>query len=233
MDLGRLLRVSAGQYISVKPYLSNGEAGAWAFSMISTTLVSDVNLPGERLIKEKIGGLIAAGITYGTSTMESTWAWRIPSIFQGLFSVLCILILPFIPESPRWLAYEDRKDEALQVVAQTYANGDASDPIVLIQFKEIVDTIGKVSVLVMCELTLSAKDFEKNVGETLSMKQMIRTPIARKRVIIACSVAVFSTLAGNIIASYYLGTMLTNAGIISTTTQLQIVSLSSFARKFC
>ncbi|RDW85701.1 hypothetical protein BP5796_04026 [Coleophoma crateriformis] len=153
-----------------------------------------------------VGGLIAAGITYGTSGMTSTWAWRIPSIMQGFFSILCIVILPFIPESPRWLAYENRKNEALEVVALTYANGDATDPIVLVAFKEIVDTI----------------DFEKNVGETLSLKQMIKTPNARKRVTIACSLAVFSTLAGNIIVSYYLGTMLTNAGITSTTTQLQI-----------
>ncbi|KAL3422018.1 hexose transporter [Phlyctema vagabunda] len=51
---------------------------------------------------------------------------------------------------------------------------------------------------------------------------MVRTPNARRRMIIACSVAVFSTLAGNIIVSYYLGAMLTSAGITSTTTQLQI-----------
>ena len=37
--------------------------------------------------------------------------------------------------------------------------------------------------------------------------------------------AFFSTLAGNIIASYYLGTMLDNAGITNTTTQLEIGTL--------
>jgi hypothetical protein len=41
--------------------------------------------------------------------------------------------------------------------------------------------------------------------------------------IISATCAIFSTLAGNIIASYYLGTMLDNAGITDTTTQLQIV----------
>lgn len=126
------------------------------------------------------GGLIAAGVTYGTSRMNSTWAWRIPSAVQAIFSILCLVILPFIPESPRWLAYKNRREDALAVVAQTYANGDAQNPIVLAAFKEIIDTI----------------EYEKNVGETLSLVQMIKTPVARKRVALAVSAAVFSTIAG-------------------------------------
>ena len=102
--------------------------------------------------------------------------------------------------------YQKREAAALTVVAQTYADGDATSPIVLAAYKEIVDTI----------------TYEKNVGETLSLVQLVRTPVARKRVLLACSAAVFSTIAGNVIASYYLGTMLTNAGITDTTTQLQI-----------
>jgi hypothetical protein len=43
-----------------------------------------------------VGALIAAGITLGTGEWNSTWAWRLPSLFQGIFSVLCILILPFM-----------------------------------------------------------------------------------------------------------------------------------------
>ncbi|MCJ1358685.1 MAG: hypothetical protein MMC33_008685 [Icmadophila ericetorum] len=153
-----------------------------------------------------VGGLIAAGVTYGTFTLSSTWSWRIPSLIQGVTSLICIAIIPFIPESPRWLAYQDYQEGALTVVAQTYANGDSSNPIVLAAFKEIIDTL----------------NYEKNVGETLSIAQLFKTPVARKRVLLACSAAVFSTIAGNVIASYYLGTMLNNAGITDTTTQLQI-----------
>jgi hypothetical protein len=132
--------------------------------------------------ESKKGGLIAAGVTYGTSTMNSIWAWRIPSAIQATFSILCLVILPFIPESPRWLAYKNRCEDALAVVAQTYANGDAQNPIVLVAFKEIIDTI----------------EYEKNVGETLSLVQMVKTPVARKRVVLAVSAAVFSTIAGEL-----------------------------------
>jgi sugar porter (SP) family MFS transporter len=156
-----------------------------------------------------VGGIIAAGITYRTAMIDggnSTWSWRIPSAVQAIFSIMCILIIPFVPESPRWLVYKGRKEEALTVIAQAYANGDTSNPVVLAQFKEIVDTF----------------EYEKNVGETLSLKQMVKTPVARKRVTLALSAAVFSTISGNVIVSYYLGTMLTDAGITDQTTQLQI-----------
>lgn len=153
-----------------------------------------------------VGGLIAAGVTYGTAPMASTWAWRIPSAIQGLFSIICILILPFIPESPRWLAHRGHHADALAVVAQTYADGDTDNPIVLAAFKEIVDTL----------------EYERSSEQKLTLLETVKTPSARKRLTLACSAAVFSTIAGNVIASYYLGSELNNAGITSTTTQLQI-----------
>lgn len=154
------------------------------------------------------GGLLAAGITYKTIQYNSTWSWRTPSLIQGIFSIICIVILPFVPESPRWLAFNHREDEARTVIALTYANGNTSSPVVLAQYKQIEDTIA----------------FEKHVGETLSMKQLVKTPSSRKRVLLAVSCAVFSTIAGNVAASYYLGPMLNNAGITDATTQLEIVS---------
>ncbi|KJA21202.1 hypothetical protein HYPSUDRAFT_751468 [Hypholoma sublateritium FD-334 SS-4] len=153
-----------------------------------------------------VGGLIAAGITFGTQGMNSTWAWRIPSAIQGVFSIFCILIIPFIPESPRWLIYQNQHEEALEVIAYMYADGDRSNALVSAQYKEIIDTI----------------EYEKNAGATLSAKQLIKTPSARKRVALAMSAAIFSTIAGNVIASYYLGTMLDNAGITNSTVQLEI-----------
>lgn len=138
--------------------------------------------------------------------MQSTWAWRAPSAVQGLFSIICILILPFVPESPRWLAKQGHRTAALDVIASTYANGDKDSPIVVAAFKEIVDTL----------------EFEQNNDERLTLTQCFRTPSARRRILLACSAAVFSTIAGNVIASYYLGAELENAGITDTTTQLEI-----------
>ena len=43
-----------------------------------------------------VGALIAAGITLGTGKWNSTWAWRLPSLIQGIFSLGCIIVLPFM-----------------------------------------------------------------------------------------------------------------------------------------
>jgi len=67
------------------------------------------------------GGMIASGVTYGTARIMSSWAWRIPSILQVVPSILCLVILPFIPESPRWLMYHDRADEVSRDISLTAA----------------------------------------------------------------------------------------------------------------
>ncbi|KAM0818437.1 putative Major facilitator superfamily (MFS) profile domain-containing protein [Seiridium cardinale] len=152
-----------------------------------------------------VGALIAAGITLGTGEWQSTWAWRAPSLFQGIFSLLCIIILPFIPESPRWLVHEGHYEEARLVVAQTNSNGDMSDPVAVTIYKEILDTL----------------EWEKKEGRTMSPKEIIRTPTARKRLLIGMSAGPFSCIAGNIIASYYLGSELETAGITDTLSQLK------------
>jgi len=51
--------------------------------------------------------------------------------------------------------------------------------------------------------------------------EIIKTPSARKRLLIGMSVGPFSCIAGNIIASYYLGAELDTAGITSTIQQLK------------
>lgn len=149
--------------------------------------------------------------------MDSTWAWRLPSAMQGFFSILCIVILPFIPESPRWLIHKDQHEEALEAIALSHSDGDHDDPITLAQYKEIVDTLR----------------FERESGEVMTLPQMMKSKGARKRTLLNVSVAVISMLSGNNIISYYLGTMLDSAGITDSTTQLEIVSLRSSPISMC
>ncbi|KAK5989368.1 Lactose permease-like protein [Cladobotryum mycophilum] len=152
-----------------------------------------------------VGSLIAADVTLGTGKWESTWAWRLPSILQGIFSLACILVLPFIPESPRWLVSQERYEDARIAVAQTNTNGDLTDPLAMAVYKEIVDTLA----------------WEKKNGITMSPREIIKTPTARKRTLIGASVGPFSCIAGNVIASYYLGDELNTAGITNSNDQLK------------
>jgi MFS family permease len=145
--------------------------------------------------------------------MASTWAWRLPSALQGLFSIMCLALLPLVPESPRWLQDQGRSEAALLALAQTYSNGEIDDSVVIVQYREIADTLG----------------YEKALNCQKSPKQIAQNPSSRKRILLVTSVAVFCMLSGNNVISYYLGTMLTQAGITDSTTQLEInIILNAF-----
>lgn len=105
-------------------------------------------------------------------------------------------------------------EEARLSVAQTNANGNLSDPIVIAIFKEIVDTL----------------KWEKENGLAMSPMEIFKTPTARKRLLIGMSPGPFSCIAGNIIASYYFGAELDTAGITDTNDQLKAVSVLQYSK---
>jgi len=57
-------------------------------------------------------------------------------LFVGLF---------FMPYSPRWLASQDRWEEAIEVLAAVHGGGDVNHPKVLAQYQEIVDALRRES----------------------------------------------------------------------------------------
>lgn len=69
----------------------------------------------------------------------SQFSWRWPIAFQGVFCIIILIVLPFLPESPRWLVSHDRADEAQKVFARLAGkNGLPSDhPHVKEQLREI------------------------------------------------------------------------------------------------
>lgn len=85
-----------------------------------------------------LGSIIASWFTFGTSYLSSTWAWRIPSYAQAAPSLVLILLIWTVPESPRWLVAQGKREEAHRVLARYHANGDMDDPLVaaeLLQFE--------------------------------------------------------------------------------------------------
>ncbi|KAG9322899.1 hypothetical protein KVV02_003426 [Mortierella alpina] len=87
------------------------------------------------------GILIQYFIQYGCSYIQSDAAFRIPwgiQVVPGLILLCGTLLFPY---SPRWLADQNRSEEALEVLVNLRANGDKNDPAVVAEFKEIQDAI--------------------------------------------------------------------------------------------
>jgi MFS family permease len=84
-----------------------------------------------------VGAIVAAWGSFGSGHMNNSWSWRIPSLIQGVAPCFLIAMLPFMPESPRWLLAKGRAEEARQVLAEYHANGTLDDELVLYEIEEI------------------------------------------------------------------------------------------------
>ncbi|KPM43125.1 hypothetical protein AK830_g3417 [Neonectria ditissima] len=89
------------------------------------------------------GAIVAAGVTLGTYDWGNNWSWRLPTLLQILPSVLTIVFIWFVPESPRWLVSKDRHDEALQILIKYHAEGDETSAFAAAEFFQIRETLRK------------------------------------------------------------------------------------------
>lgn len=77
-------------------------------------------------------------ICYGCAqTVEGPAAFRIAWGVQGFPAIVLFLALFCFPESPRWLAANERWEECLSVLADLHGKGDRSHPVVLAEFEEV------------------------------------------------------------------------------------------------
>ncbi|KZL78159.1 hexose transporter [Colletotrichum tofieldiae] len=156
-----------------------------------------------------LGALSAAWITFGTFRIGNTWAWRIPSILQGVSSIVQLGLCFFIEESPRWLISKERDAEAEALLVKYHANGDVSDLIVPLEMEEI----------------RTALRLESEASRTTSYLSFFHTPGNRRRFLIILCVGFFSQWSGNGLISYYLSLILNSIGYTSQDTQTLINAL--------
>lgn len=72
-----------------------------------------------QLAVNQVGNVTSQGINYGMTFIASnSLSWRFPLGFQMFFAVLTIVLVPFLPDSPRWLIMKNRNEEALRVIRQ-------------------------------------------------------------------------------------------------------------------
>jgi len=151
-----------------------------------------------------LGALICGWLAFGTSNINNNWSWRIPTLLQGIFSIIQLAFLWWIPESPRWLISKDRAPEALAMLSKFHADGNEHDATVQFEYAEIKETLR----------------LEFLHTKSSSYLDFIRTKGNRYRLAIIISLGLFSQWSGNALVSYYAGLIYEGAGITGETEKL-------------
>lgn len=112
----------------------------------SSELASD-DTRGRALAQEfqmNIFGLnMAFGINLGVTRALgkwSEWAWRIPIIVMQAYPLVLIAVIETLPESPRWLIYNERPDDAKAALRYIHHGDDKEGTR---RFEELVKTHNK------------------------------------------------------------------------------------------
>jgi MFS family permease len=83
------------------------------------------------------GSTIAAWTTFGTLQIHSNLSWRLPSLFQFIPSFIQVVLIWFLPESPRFLISRDQNERALAIMTKYHANGNPESEWLKFEFAEI------------------------------------------------------------------------------------------------
>ncbi|WP_428943421.1 sugar porter family MFS transporter [Pantoea sp. FN060301] len=133
--------------------------------------------------------LIARGMPHEW-IVSSGWRWMLAS---GIVPcVLFLLLVPFMPESPRWLALKGKTERARQVLTQL-SNAQHADRL-------------------LQEIIASSKD----EAAQASQGGILRDPRTRYILLIGCAIAILQQISGINILLYYAPSLLQN---ITSSTQ--------------
>ncbi|KAI0651511.1 general substrate transporter [Trametes meyenii] len=159
-----------------------------------------------------LGTIVSTWLEYGLNFVAGTpeWTWRLPLAVQALPSILVLMFVWFIPETPRWYIGQGRTDKAHEILTRYHGDGDPDSPIVALELEEMQEVI-------------SANGSDKRWWD---FRTLFNSRSARYRTFLIACIAFFGTwdLPPT---SYYFPLMAKTAGITSERTQLLLNALQT------
>ena len=147
---------------------------------------------------------MVAWLSFGTNYIHSDASWRVPAFVQALPSVIQIIFIYFVPESPRFLIATDKQDKALQILGKYHGNGDVNHPTVQFEYREIRETLR----------------MELDNRKSSQYSDFFRTKGNRYRLAVLLSLGIFSQWSGNAIISNFASKLYDTAGVTDSTSKL-------------
>jgi len=143
------------------------------------------------------GILIMFYISYGCSYIDGTAAFRVPWGLQMLPAIFLFGAMMLLPESPRWLAKQDRWEDAVAVLALVHAKGDQNSSFVHKEMAEIREVV----------------EFER-ANSDVTYWELLK-PGMINRTHIGIFTQIWSQLTGMNVMMYYITYIFTMAGLAS------------------
>ncbi|KAK6369903.1 hypothetical protein LTS17_009353 [Exophiala oligosperma] len=141
--------------------------------------------------------MTASWLTLGCSFAHNGVQWRLPLALQLVPCIVLVVMLQFLPDSPRWLLLRDRHEEAHEALRRYLGtNLDRNDPIVL---NELASISGALAIERKTRINFKDVILRKDRSGHL------------KRMLLGCGTQFMQQFGGINGLNYYFPTILENA----------------------
>eukprot|EP01134_Creolimax_fragrantissima_P000883 CFRG0883T1 len=142
------------------------------------------------------GVFVGYTMAFAFHTLPPQWNWRVMIGVAVIVPILTLMALPFIPESPRWLASQGRRERAKMSLKVLYKD----ESLVTYQMNNIDQMLEEESKL-----------------EKGSWKEIFRPSVVTRRALTAgIGIAIYQQISGSEAVVYYTPSILVNAGLGKT-----------------
>ncbi|KAK4687912.1 hypothetical protein P7C73_g2215, partial [Tremellales sp. Uapishka_1] len=167
------------------------------------------------LITGNFFGLLASGIVYGISYSMSNAGWRAALGVTFIPATLLLSVLPWVPESPRYLYEKGKTEECQRVLFRLHGGHMEEGRVVLSQAAEIE-----------FEALRAAIDWDQSHGQD-KWAALWNSKAARYRSFVACSSQSWWAWNGGSIFTYYYTIVFSAAGITDPHVQFGIAGVQN------
>ncbi|OQU93650.1 hypothetical protein CLAIMM_00132 [Cladophialophora immunda] len=151
-----------------------------------------------------MGAYVGVGFFYYQTSSDSQW--RVPLALGCVSPVLLLCLMPWLPESPRWLLARGQEKRAWDIVSRLHRREkDSSDEYAMIEFTQM------------------KKQHELEASLDSSWWEVIRRPSYRKRAALAFFLPPMVFTTGNLVLTTYASSLFVELGY-DAETSLQLLA---------